>query len=145
MKVVYRDIFDPNVWARVVAQYVRVLPKFVLNEYGFNLGEYALGGSGLSGGLIVVPVAKQLGNTQAIIVRKPGEKAHSRHVVEPNKPNIPWVFLDDFIDSGATLRRCTSKLGPPICGLVYGDWHRPPGKIYNIWSLEHEDDAEKSS
>lgn len=71
-----------------------------------NLGQIdydTMVGIGLSGALVVPVLAKALHKDWAII-RKPGE---SKHTAQPWEGTIGerWLFVDDFIATGATLRQ----------------------------------------
>ena len=60
-------------------------------------------GTGLSGTLVVPHVARTLGK-HWLIVRKPNDGTHSWHRAE-GELGKRWVFLDDFVDTGATRDR----------------------------------------
>jgi orotate phosphoribosyltransferase len=60
-------------------------------------------GTGLSGSLMIPVLARALNKNWAI-VRKPGDSTHSPHMIE-GTIGARWVFVDDFIDSGATRYR----------------------------------------
>lgn len=60
-------------------------------------------GSGLSGSLIIPILARRLRKRWAII-RKPGEATHSSSTFQ-GEIGDRWIFVDDFVASGATRRR----------------------------------------
>lgn len=60
-------------------------------------------GTGLSGSLVVPLLARGMGKRWAII-RKPTENSHADDVFE-GEIGDRWLFVDDFISSGATLNR----------------------------------------
>lgn len=60
-------------------------------------------GTGLSGALVVPELARALKKHWAI-VRKPGESVHAFTLVV-GEVGKRWLFVDDFIASGATMRR----------------------------------------
>lgn len=60
-------------------------------------------GTGLSGSLIIPVIARALGKNW-LIIRKESESAHSSERGEGNLGDR-WVFVDDFVDTGATKRR----------------------------------------
>jgi adenine/guanine phosphoribosyltransferase-like PRPP-binding protein len=87
-----RHAFGP--WRAVVAQ-----AKLFLAGRDYD----TLVGTGLSGGIIVPRLAASL-KTNWMIVRKPGDGTHSFRQAEGTLGHR-WVFVDDLIDSGATLKR----------------------------------------
>jgi hypothetical protein len=60
-------------------------------------------GSGLSGALIIPILARALGKLWAI-VRKPNDTQHTSALFE-GSIGERWVFVDDFVSSGATRNR----------------------------------------
>lgn len=60
-------------------------------------------GTGLSGALVVPTLARALGLKWAII-RKPNDGSHTYAKFE-GEIGQRWVFVDDFVSSGATRRR----------------------------------------
>lgn len=60
-------------------------------------------GTGLSGALVVPLLGRGLGVHWAV-VRKPGDNSHSSVDIE-GKIGHRWLFVDDFVDSGATRDR----------------------------------------
>jgi len=60
-------------------------------------------GTGLSGALVIPTLAKALGKT-FLIIRKDSENNHSGLQAE-GELGDRWIFVDDFISSGATKRR----------------------------------------
>ena len=60
-------------------------------------------GTGLSGTLVVPHVARAL-SKHWLVVRKPEDGTHSCHAAE-GELGKRWVFLDDFVDTGATRDR----------------------------------------
>lgn len=65
-------------------------------------------GTGLSGSVVVPILATLLGKTW-MIVRKPGEAAHSSHVAE-GRLGQRWIFVDDFMATGATQMRVRDRI-----------------------------------
>lgn len=59
-------------------------------------------GTGVSGMIPLLYVARELG-IHWLAVRKPTEKSHTGLTAE-GRLGRKWIFLDDFIDSGQTLR-----------------------------------------
>lgn len=68
-----------------------------------NVDYDTLVGTGLSGALVLPLLGLELGK-HILIVRKPGERGHSASQVEGTLGHR-WVFVDDFINTGATMRR----------------------------------------
>src|SRR5699024_2137307 len=60
-------------------------------------------GTGLSGTIAVVQLARQLGK-HYLVVRKPNDGSHSYQDVE-GVLGKRWLFVDDLISSGSTLSR----------------------------------------
>jgi adenine/guanine phosphoribosyltransferase-like PRPP-binding protein len=64
---------------------------------------------GISGTAIIVPVALKL-KLPFCIVRR-GNRSHSIHgMVGQIRPRMNMVFIDDFIDTGATIRLVNKKM-----------------------------------
>lgn len=59
-------------------------------------------GRGLSGAIVIPRLADALG-VAWMLVRKPGESAHSMRIAEGSLGRR-WLFVDDFIDTGTTYR-----------------------------------------
>jgi hypothetical protein len=65
---------------------------------------------GMSGVIVGAPLALRL-RKPLVVVRKDGEKRHSHEdVINYLRIGDAWLFVDDFIDSGATLRRVYDRL-----------------------------------
>lgn len=65
-------------------------------------------GTGLSGAIVVPELARRL-KKHALIVRKPDDGSHSSSPVE-GVLGERWVFVDDFVASGATRQRVTDAV-----------------------------------
>lgn len=65
-------------------------------------------GTGLSGTIAVVDLARRLGK-HYLVVRKENDNTHSFQSVE-GWLGKKWLFVDDFVDSGRTLARVYDKL-----------------------------------
>ena len=61
-------------------------------------------GTGLSGGLVIPKLADALGVDWGI-VRKEEEQSHRERRVEGTRFGRKWVFVDDFVATGATRER----------------------------------------
>lgn len=134
--VSYNQIFDPAIYNKVVEAYVAKLPGYMALNHP-TVEAYALGGSGFSGSLVAMGVAARL-SLPVWIVRK--EQSHSGNLgyLERGGPydfKGPWVFVDDFISSGATLQRCIKAIGTdPIDIILYAAWELGPGAV-SIWEI----------
>lgn len=89
--------------------------------------------TGLSGLLMGPVVADRLGKG-IIVVRKEGEKNHSGYAIESSVSG-KYVIVDDFISTGATIRRIVDNVGEGcvgIClyakrrGVEFGHWNGIP-------------------
>lgn len=69
-------------------------------------------GTGLSGTLIVPTIARALGLKWAI-VRKDNDGSHSINKVEGDI-GTRWMFVDDFVSSGDTLRRVKTEVDKAV-------------------------------
>lgn len=58
---------------------------------------------GMSGAIVAPSVAMRL-SKEVIMVRKPGESAHSSYNVEGNREARRVLIVDDFVNSGNTVR-----------------------------------------
>lgn len=108
----------PDAWHKTIGKLARDLPRVVRE---FNAGYVAV--QGTSGLAAAFALRALLDDTvRFVIVRKPDEKAHSGDIVaigESFEPDYPrFVFLDDLIDSGATLCRVAEKLWQHDCAAV---------------------------
>lgn len=79
--------------------------KHVLAEVDFDM----IIGTGLSGGLVIPKLAAALGIDWAI-VRKEEEQSHRERRVEGTFFGRKWLFVDDFVASGATRRRVKAEV-----------------------------------
>lgn len=59
---------------------------------------------GMSGALIAPEIAKKL-NKELIMVRKSNKGHHSNYMVEGYYRSNKYIIVDDFIDSGKTVKR----------------------------------------
>jgi orotate phosphoribosyltransferase len=84
----------------MVERFQGIVPK----DVEFN----TLVGTGLSGGLIVPVLARML-NVDFAIVRKEGVSNHGHYDVE-GVIGDKWLFVDDLICTGASLRKVHRKM-----------------------------------
>ena len=84
--------------APVFEEYDELIESCVARLKGYEFD--TLVGTGLSGTLILLPLARRLG-VNAAVVRKRDESCHSRHAVE-GAIGKKWILLDDQVDSGKT-------------------------------------------
>lgn len=66
-------------------------------------------GTGLSGAIVVPQLARLLG-VEAMLIRKPGDGTHGNRLGN-GRLGHKWVFVDDFISTGKTLRRVQETVG----------------------------------
>lgn len=64
---------------------------------------------GMSGVLVGVPAALRL-RKHLMVVRKPGESTHDNRRIINYSPGKRWIFLDDFTNTGETLKRCQEAM-----------------------------------
>ncbi len=80
---------------------------------------------GVSGLLVGSPVALAI-DKPLVIVRKPNEDCHdSREIVNAEALGTRYIFLDDFISSGTTLKACCEAIKD------YAQEHKfvPPSRV----------------
>jgi adenine/guanine phosphoribosyltransferase-like PRPP-binding protein len=75
-------------------------------------------GIGLSGGLVVPTLARLL-NKEFALIRKDGDSSHRERTVE-GTIGERWIFVDDFVSSGETLRKVKLKMEEVAKGNSYG-------------------------
>jgi len=75
-------------------------------------------GTGLSGGLVVPLLARMLDKKFALI-RKSGDSSHREREVE-GSVGERWIFVDDFVSTGATLERVQLTMKDVQKGQPYG-------------------------
>lgn len=90
---------NPNSLNRVIKRVIKKVSRFNFDSIAY---------SGNSGALIAIPVAIFL-KKKLIIVRKPSEKSHGS-VVEKTSSSKVCIIIDDFIETGRTLRRIKNYL-----------------------------------
>lgn len=89
------DAIDPNSRDRIVQTCLEVLKNLVFDAIAFR---------GNSGALIA-PIVAYLMNKDIICVRKDGEDSHTIFTkVEGNRLVQSYVIIDDFIDTGNTIK-----------------------------------------
>lgn len=105
-------VYQPAEVARVAKELIRRHPDFPKFD--------TLVGTGLSGSLILPPLARAL-RKKFLVVRKPGESNHSCYPAE-GELGERWVFVDDLIESGDTFRRCVSTVDK-LLNNYFTDWN----------------------
>lgn len=75
-------------------------PKVTLDDVEFD----TIVGTGLSGTLVIPRLAKIL-KVDWAIVRKTEERSHRERCIEGTELGKRWLFVDDWVSTGATLRR----------------------------------------
>ncbi len=86
--------------------YVTAASK-VLERYADKYDTLAF--AGLSGAIIAPTLALKLGK-ELVAVRKASDKRHSYHAVEGYDDVNNYIIVDDFIDTGATVRRIQEQI-----------------------------------
>jgi len=71
--------------------------------------------SGMSGVVVGSPVALRLA-IPLVIIRKPADRHHNGETVVNEHRAGRWLFVDDFIASGATWERVRAALGADCAG-----------------------------
>lgn len=90
---------------------------------------------GQSGVIVGSPVALRL-RVPLVVVRKPNDSTHSMYqVINGDNVGFRYLFLDDFISTGATLMACKDALVSfgSRCSCIY-QYDRPTG--WPNWTLE---------
>lgn len=73
-------------------------------------GDYdTIVGSGLSGACVIPAIARVVQKSW-VIIRKPNDGSHNSYKVGEGRLGRAWVFVDDFIATGSTLRRVTQAI-----------------------------------
>jgi orotate phosphoribosyltransferase len=95
------QVFEPELFDRLCDKTAARLKK-LRSKLGFD----AVAFMGMSGSLLAPPVARQL-KLRMIAVRPVGNSSHTHsvHVVEAPDGCDRYVILDDFIETGETVRR----------------------------------------
>lgn len=75
-------------------------------------------GTGLSGALVVPLIARAM-NKAFAIVRKENDSSHRERAIEGTIGDR-WIFVDDFVSSGATLNRVKEHVKNAQGGQPYG-------------------------
>lgn len=109
-------------------------------------------GTGLSGTIAVVDLARRLGK-HYLVVRKENDNTHSVYSAE-GRLGKRWLFVDDFIDTGRTLGRVYDKISTltedefdaELVGIYeykFGEFATPWGKQageslgYGVRTIQH--------
>ncbi|WP_280395528.1 phosphoribosyltransferase [Nocardia brasiliensis] len=79
--------------------------RTVLKDVHFD----TLVGTGLSGALMIPTLARAL-SVDFLLIRKPNDGSHARSNCE-GRLGEKWLFVDDLIDTGETLRRVYREVG----------------------------------
>lgn len=99
-------------------------PEMIINDYLeklHTLPEHdTLIGTGISGSVVAGILAVVTGKMYAV-VRKRGEHAHSDRSVE-GMVGERWIFVDDFIASGATQMRVIKTMAEVTSAEFMGTW-----------------------
>lgn len=114
-------------------------------QHSSNLVVYV--GTGISGVAAVAMLYQGNLIDRYGFVRKRGDTLHATHQFESNLcydtdlRKVKWVFIDDFISTGQTLRRCADMFMPENClgALLYhgSRWISPEGLRNSMYNLEN--------
>jgi phosphoribosylpyrophosphate synthetase len=90
---------------------------------------------GISGAGVAFPISCKL-DIPVWIIRKEGEKSHSRNdidrpYVDTPTGKIPYVIIDDLIDSGATIARIIKCMNETDFGTDFGTMDLVRCYLYN--------------
>jgi adenine/guanine phosphoribosyltransferase-like PRPP-binding protein len=75
--------------------------------YGVEFDTMA--GTGFSGALVVPALARAMGKN-FVLTRKPGDSHHHGNAVAEGSFGSDWIFVDDGIETGATIRRVLATM-----------------------------------
>jgi orotate phosphoribosyltransferase len=105
----FDELFDP-------AKFVTKATKDLFDHtHEFDL----MVGTGVSGALAIGMLAFAL-QKRFVIVRKENDGSHSSHPIEGLVASGDrWLFVDDFISTGKTFRRCSDAMQSIGMGLVF--------------------------
>lgn len=90
-------------------------------------------GTGLSGALVVPTLARELDKHWAIVRKEDG--SHSDNMIE-GAVGRRWLFVDDFVDSGATVRRVIATMTDELD--YYMRTHGFVTACVGIWEYEEK-------
>jgi hypothetical protein len=82
-----------------IAEVARLLLKHHPEKLRFD----TLVGTGLSGAIVIPPLARSL-RKKFLLIRKDGDSSHSSYPAE-GVLGRRWLFVDDFVSSGSTFRK----------------------------------------
>ena len=141
----YRDQFHPMKFNLILQAYTMFLP-LVFEKLRLVPDVTRLVARGMSGTVFVLPLAVKLG-CQVTIVRKDDENSHGQKLEGVTDLTLPWIFIDDCIDTGATFRVCERAMGkPPACKVLWssswrGDENETSFELGNHIEVEDSDRA----
>lgn len=102
-------------------------------------------GTGLSGALVIPPLAEALGK-KWLVVRKPEDGSHASYPAE-GQLGRRWIFVDDLISSGKTKRRVLDAVATIVAdGWRNGEWETAyvGDYLYNDGGEWHYADPQRS-
>jgi adenine/guanine phosphoribosyltransferase-like PRPP-binding protein len=97
-----RVFLEPGQLGKCVSAASKVLERYK-DKYD------TLAFAGISGAIIAPPLALKMGK-ELIAVRKASDKCHSSYRVEGYDDVNNYIIVDDFIDTGATVRRIQEQI-----------------------------------
>lgn len=104
-----KDFINPEKLEQRVALTVRALKGHKFDAVAFM---------GMSGALIGPPVAIELGKP-FLLVRKPDMVSHSKWAVEGDYAAKSYIILDDFQETGATIKLVRKQIAKVMPGAKY--------------------------
>lgn len=100
-----------------IAEVARLLLKHHPEKLKFD----TLVGTGLSGAIVVPPLARSL-RKKFLLIRKDNDSSHSSYPAE-GVLGRRWLFVDDFVSSGTTFHKVIT--GVEKCVKDVGKWRDP--------------------
>jgi hypothetical protein len=99
--------------------------------------------TGVSGILVGAPVAVAL-DIPIVVVRKPDDRAHDEQdVVNYAHAEGRWIFLDDFRQSGRTIKRVQERMGQRLrCGKKFSPPKEPLNPPVYVGNYMYGEDSE---
>lgn len=97
-----QHLLEPKIAKQVVTLVIKMI-----KESGIEFDAIAC--RGLSS-LLIAPIVAMRLNKTLLCIRKEGENSHSNNVVEGDHAARRYLIIDDFIDSGATIKTITATL-----------------------------------
>ncbi len=114
-----------------IAEVARLLLKHHPEKLKFD----TLVGTGLSGAIVVPPLARSL-RKKFLLIRKDNDSSHSSYPAE-GVLGRRWLFVDDFVSSGTTFRKVIA--GVNTCVSDLGRYRDPGFKSELVGAFQYSD------